>query len=262
MRKENENGAIVVEATISLSVFIFVIFTILSIVNICYIQAKMSTALDTAAREISQYSYLYFKGEFDKKVGSMMAAGTDAGAKVDTIAKGVGDFIDAFKKGDMSNTINQGKESYDSIKGSIDEIVKDPKAFALGVAKGGLAALIGDGQNAATRELAKAFLKKHLSDFEGDTPEAFLKRYRVVDGESGLNFNSTYIKFATANGEGVGRIKLVLTYKVQVIQLLNIDIKMTFRNYSATDAWGCENSKIAGGAKSAAILPPRRRLLT
>ena len=54
MRKENENGAIVVEATISLSVFIFVIFTILSIVNICYIQAKMSTALDTAAREISQ----------------------------------------------------------------------------------------------------------------------------------------------------------------------------------------------------------------
>ena len=118
MRKENENGAIVVEATISLSVFIFVIFTILSIVNICYIQAKMSTALDTAAREISQYSYLYFKGEFDKKVGSMMAAGADAGAKVDTIAKGVGDFIDAFKKGDMSNTINQGKESYDSIKGS------------------------------------------------------------------------------------------------------------------------------------------------
>ena len=45
MRKGNERGAIVVEATVSLTAFIFAIFTILSIVNVYYIQAKISMAL-------------------------------------------------------------------------------------------------------------------------------------------------------------------------------------------------------------------------
>ena len=48
-RRKRERGAIVVEATIALTAYIFAIFTILSIVDICYIQAKMSIALDESA---------------------------------------------------------------------------------------------------------------------------------------------------------------------------------------------------------------------
>lgn len=36
----NEQGAIVVEATISLTAFMFLIVTILTVINICYAQAK------------------------------------------------------------------------------------------------------------------------------------------------------------------------------------------------------------------------------
>ena len=60
MRKDKEQGALVVEATLSLTAFVFAMFTILTLVNVYYIQAKMSVALNAATKEISQYSYLYY----------------------------------------------------------------------------------------------------------------------------------------------------------------------------------------------------------
>ena len=67
MRKDRESGAIVVEANLSLTAFVFAMFTILNVVNICYIQSRIGCALDFAAKEIAQYSYLYFKLGVDKK---------------------------------------------------------------------------------------------------------------------------------------------------------------------------------------------------
>ena len=65
---KNEHGAIVVEATIAFSAFIFLIFIVYSIVDICYIQAKMGIALNESAIDMSQYSYLYYnsQGKFIK----------------------------------------------------------------------------------------------------------------------------------------------------------------------------------------------------
>ena len=68
---KNEKGDIVVEAILSLSVFLFAIFTLLSFVKIFYIQGRMSIALNSAAKEISQYSYIYYKfglNEIDQKL--------------------------------------------------------------------------------------------------------------------------------------------------------------------------------------------------
>ena len=55
----DESGSVTVEATISLSAFMFAIVTILTIVNICVVQAKMSIAINATAKELSHYSYLY-----------------------------------------------------------------------------------------------------------------------------------------------------------------------------------------------------------
>ena len=59
MNLKDEDGAIIIEATLSLSFFMFFIVTVLTIVNICYVQSKMSIAINETAKEISQYSYLY-----------------------------------------------------------------------------------------------------------------------------------------------------------------------------------------------------------
>lgn len=58
-KETSEQGAITVEATISLTAFMFMIVTVLTIVNICVVQTKMGTAIHCAAKELSQYSYLY-----------------------------------------------------------------------------------------------------------------------------------------------------------------------------------------------------------
>ena len=57
---KNENGAIVVEASIAVPVYIFIIFTILSIINICYAQTKVQVALNSAARQYSEISYVMY----------------------------------------------------------------------------------------------------------------------------------------------------------------------------------------------------------
>ena len=92
MRRGRERGAIVVEATLSLTAFVFVIFTILTIVNIFYIQAKMSIALNSAAKEISQYSYLYYKLGVNK-VEAKLAEGTERQrATAEQTIDGIGTF--------------------------------------------------------------------------------------------------------------------------------------------------------------------------
>ena len=58
-RIKSESGSVTIEATISLTAFMFAIVTLLTIVNICMIQARMSVAINTTAKELSQYSYLY-----------------------------------------------------------------------------------------------------------------------------------------------------------------------------------------------------------
>lgn len=54
---EKEKGAVAIEATLSLTFFMFLIVTLLSIVNLCIAQAKIGIALNQTAKEISQYIY-------------------------------------------------------------------------------------------------------------------------------------------------------------------------------------------------------------
>lgn len=47
---KKDSGSVTIEATISLSAFMFAIVTILTIVNICIVQAKMSYAITPLPR--------------------------------------------------------------------------------------------------------------------------------------------------------------------------------------------------------------------
>lgn len=67
-----------------------------------------------------------------------------------------------------------------------------------------------------------------------DDPDYFLRRYRVVDGMAGLDFDFTTLM---AYGS-TDKIQLVVTYDVSVVRLLNIDFKFRFRQCSQTVAWG------------------------
>lgn len=251
MRKEKERGAIVVEATISLSMFIFAVFTILSIVNICYIQAKMSIALNTAAKEISQYTYLYYKFNLDKAEADLNEQAKESRDLADDTVGGIGELLSTFSEGEedlnegdfeglMAN-IYAGTKTVDSLVDEYAEAIgDDPKAFIAGMGKLAANEIKEEAKTLLAQVMAKSLMRKNLKAFDGDTPENFLRRYHVVDGMKGLDFNySSLMAYGTSN-----QIVLVVTYDVEVIKLLDIDFKFTFRQCAKTTAWGRGISQI------------------
>jgi len=57
-QKQNK-GSITIEATIGLTAYIFVIISVLSVINVCRAQMIVSAAVDATAKEMSQYAYFY-----------------------------------------------------------------------------------------------------------------------------------------------------------------------------------------------------------
>lgn len=246
MKKNRENGAIVVDATISLTAFIFTIFTILSVVNICYIQSKIGIALDSATKELAQYSYLYYKIGVDK-LEAQLNEGT---AEVRDVSKdtvdGIVNIMDSFSEASnsastgnfdgMMNAINNGIDNADSLyRTYADSIADNPKELIIGLGKMAGNDLKERAKNCLLAKcIGKGLMKKNLKAFKDDDPDAFLKRYHVVDGMDGLDFKySSLMAYGESN-----KIQLVCTYKVRVIKLLNIDFEFQFRQIAKTNAWG------------------------
>ena len=98
MRNNRDKGAIVVEASIALPVYVFVIFTILSIVNICYAQAKVQVALNSAVRQFSEMTYVAY-------AGGIAETGSPTGGKSSATAQQIStELNDAMKEWGVNNS--------------------------------------------------------------------------------------------------------------------------------------------------------------
>lgn len=251
MRKGRERGAIVVEATISLSVFIFVIYTLLSVVNIYYVQAKMNTALTIAAKEISQYSYLYYKLGIDGFDETMSDGTEDAKSTatstidgVDSLISSLSDAEDGAESGDFDSMISSIESGVDDASSLVsmyqEQIGDDPMQFIIGMGKLAGNEIWEEVKSVVGAAMANMYMQKNLMEFDGDSADAFLKRHNVVDGVEGLDFEYTSILDTESTGDDgqSGMVQLVVTYDVEVIKLLNLDITYTFRHCAQTRAWG------------------------
>ena len=127
----NERGAIIVEATISLSVFMFAIFIFLSVTNICLAQAKVQVAINTTAREISQYMYLYGLTGLNESQAELHKGGEAAKASIGAVTEGVSII---------------GSSAAD-IKGSAENVASDPSK--IGEAYEQISEKINEGADAA-----------------------------------------------------------------------------------------------------------------
>lgn len=244
--KENrERGAVVVEAVISMTAFIFTMLIILSIADIAYTQSKMAVALNSAAKEMSQYCYLYYKFQLDE-ANSHLSDGTQRAQKtVEDTVDGLGQMMDSFgeagssfDEGNFDSAVKRLIDGADAANQTVsslaDDVAEDPKAFLIGMGK-----LAGREVTEAAKVylgqiMAKAFMSKNLKSFAGDNPDAFLRRLHVVDGMNGLDFKYTSLMAYGASNE----IQLVCTYEVRVVQLLKTDFTFTFRQVARTTAWG------------------------
>lgn len=245
MNERKEQGAVVVEAIISMTTFVFTILIILSVADIAYVQSKIAVALNSAAGEMSQYCYLYYKFQLDD-ANAKASEGTETAAKtVEDTVQGLGQMMDSF--GEAGSDFEEGnfidafeqiasgeKTANKTVTNLVNTVAEDPKGFLVGMGK-----LAGREITEAVKVylgqfMAKAFMAKNLKSFADDEPDRFLRKLHVVDGLDGLDFHYTSLMAYGASNE----IHLVCTYQVQVIRLLNIDFKFTFRQSAKTLAWG------------------------
>jgi len=208
--KQNEKGAIIAEATIVLPMFIFAIFIILSIVEICYMQSKMSVALNSAAKEMSQYAYLYTTLGLDESLsgeGGKSSEFMDSFSEVLAKVAGVSDMV------------------------AMDEVTELFETGSEVAAGDSLAEYMKDGVGMA---LAKQLVKKNLVSYKNDTAESFLRRNGVVGGLDGLSF--VYTSFLT--NETQDEVDIVVTYKIRVLNFFNNDLELRFLQRATSKVWG------------------------
>ncbi|MDR1590158.1 MAG: hypothetical protein LBS51_08220 [Oscillospiraceae bacterium] len=251
-----------IEATIALTAFMFAILTLLLIVDICIVQARIGGALVSAAKSISQYSYLYYKLNLDEAQKRSYEASAESRLTAEKTVDGIGSLMDSLSAagtglsgGDfdgLTAAVRGGAGTVKNLAAMYKNELSDPRAFILGMAKLAGTELGEEGKNLLGRVLARSFMERNLTASSSDAPDRFLRRYRVADGLDGLDFTGTSLMAYGRSEE----VRLVVSYDVTVIRLLDLDVKFKFTQRAGTLAWGNGVSfKESGGDGGAAATP-------
>ncbi len=254
---KKENGSVTIEATISLSTFMFAIVTILTIVNVCIAQAKISYAINTTAKEISQYSYLYSLTGLNDSQAQLYAAGKEGTKDITKILSDINTVYNEIEN--LGNTGNQSPDNIEDIMGAwdsavgsvenieaagnslystIDGIAKDPKNLMFGIAK--LAASEGFDlakSRLIAAPLAKTMVKKHLVNTDDGSVEEYLKFLGVVPSPTGKYLDGLDFSKSTLFPYGSNEITINVSYDIKVIPLLPIDFTFHFNQTAVTHGW-------------------------
>lgn len=235
---KQERGAVVIEATLSLSAFMFVICTLLSITNLCIAQAKIAVAVNETAKEISQYSYIYTLSGLNEIQKANYEAGAENREQMDTIVSSVVDSADALKSlggedADYEGTWETLETSYDNVEQIAKKVAEDPKSWAIGMVR-----VLGNEayegvKGVVVGSIAKGLIQKHLVTETGQTADAYLRHLGVVDGIDGLNFNDT-----VAFQNGTDNIVIVCRYKISLLKLFEQEYTYSFCQSAFTKVWG------------------------
>lgn len=255
--KNREKGAITIEATISLTTFVFALITVLCIVNICIVQARVSNAINLTAKELSQYSYLYSLTGFAKSEAELKSNADADTQKIDEILSDVNTMYNEIEK--LGKTGNQTPNNVDDIMNSWDQVVgsaetiqnsvgsiestimdiaKDPKGLMFGIAKMAASETLELAKSKLiAAPLSKALCEKHLVTEEDGDVEAYLKHLGVVPNAVGSYFGGLDFSESTIFPYGSNEITVNVTYDVRVITLLNIDVVFHFNQTAITNGW-------------------------
>lgn len=264
-RHKKRKGFITIEATIALPAFMFMIITLLTIVNISIAQAKIYYAINATARQISQYTYLYSITGLNEVHRDVYNAGKKNTEDLNTVIEDTSAFYNKFTGvlDDAGNLVEHGKEveSVDDLKNirseaeglvsgvkdiaaagkktvtDISTMAKNPKKLIFGLAqlassKGfdAIKSWIGEG-------LAKGLCEKNLLGEKDGDVEAYLKHLRIVPvGDSyyeGLDFSKTQLF-----PDGSYLIQVTVEYDISVVPLLPFDFSFHFCQSAVTYGWG------------------------
>lgn len=260
-KRNNQKGAITIEATIGLTSFLFLFLMVYSLLTICRAQATIQVALNASAKEISQYSYIYALtglnealGEFEEGTKETEADVNETVGKVATVFEGVqtiggqagsiditslNETMDQF--GEISDQVADTKSDIQALQEDLEKKAENPQELLLGMARliGTKALELGKSQLIAT-PVARALVQKHLKRHDKDTAEAFCKSVGIVPGNywnKTSYFNGIDFSRSTLFPYGSDEITLIANYKIKLLQLLPIDLEFHITQKAVTKAW-------------------------
>lgn len=183
--KRDEGGYIVVETITCFTLFVFLMLSILSLINIVTVQARVHYAITQTAETISMYAYtLDAMGVSDHL---MKSAGRSevVDKKMTSVAKNVNGVISAIETLNVNGIKSSGEALYQQGSELAGRLKDDPmdvlqNLMNYGLQKGGSA-----GFGALIRPLVGWYLNN--GDISGDE---FLKACHVKDGLAGLEFST------------------------------------------------------------------------
>lgn len=213
MRKD-QNGYIVLETLISFTLYFLFIISILSLVNIVTLQARIHYAMTQAAQTVSMYSYvLYLTG------GAEIAANADTGAgkvtgQIADFQTNINGLLDGLGSIDIDSMESSADELITQVDGIANNIADDPKAMIQTFMQYGL----DTGGDALFAALIRPLIGRYLANGSMNGDE-YLHSVQVIDGLEGLNF----FNYDIAGGNGGhtnwinsdGEIELVVQYEVK-----------------------------------------------
>ena len=201
-RDKNEDGAIIVEASIALPVFMFAMMMLLFVVQVSYAQARIAVAADRTAKEMAKYTYMYYALGFDDTLEGEEGASQKVANKVSEVITALGEKLNI-------SILNKGGEalSGDSVVGYIKEFV-------------------------AKKAAEELFVKNLVGDNKGSSAyREFRIRNKIVED---ITFkNSSYM------GDGSKYICLNVTYKIRIIPYLPVENStFTMGHCAYASVWG------------------------
>ncbi len=239
----SDRGSVVIEATLSLSFFMFFIMILLTTVNMCIAQSKIGVALNESAKEFSEYSYIYSltgvndlqKENYEKVEGTI----TDINSAISGLedAKKAFDTVAVITESDTPwEDLSSAKDSVDSAADKYNTIYKNfvanPGGYILGLGR----VVANEGAECFKGEVVGAIVKglmyKHLKASSEDDVDYYLRKHRVVDGIDGLNLSNSSIYT-----NGSDDITFVCIYKLEIMRLLNVDFSYDICQMAKTKAW-------------------------
>ncbi len=234
---KQEEGAVVIEATLSLTAFMFLIIIILSIVNICILQQKIGLALNMSAKEIAQYAYIYSMSGVNGIQADNYEGAKEAREDIETVVTGISDMhgsLMALTGGNASlgDTYQKISGTAEEIGDTISDAAQSGHMWVISFLRlvGNEAAEAGKGQICGS--IAKGLVQKNLVNYDGVSADEFLRWHGITEGIDGIHFSdSVFMR------NGSSDIILVADYEVRVLALLDHDITLHFRQAAFTRAW-------------------------
>jgi hypothetical protein len=215
--RKDESGHIVVETIGSFVPFLLLVISILSLVNIVAVQARVHYALTQAAGTLSMYCYTLEATGMADDLTLLSGQAAKARKGIADMKQDINDVIDGIENlSNVAGAVAAGERVVTRAYGWAGSALEDPKE-ALRIL---LSLTIDDFASAAFEQLARPMVGRYLAngDLSGDE---YLTRMRVVNSATGrkglqaLEFNQAKGGRASSLLDSDGNVRLTVQYEIE-----------------------------------------------